>query len=388
MKSSIVGVWTLKRLRRPGPVLKCALIILLVTAPMIAALIFVDGMIEGITEKFIYLSNGHVQLSEFSDLETARKAAEMDEVLFCDATLSSYCLLYSKTGTASLLVKAVEKDYFNDMRKGQLSLEMGEVAGGNTIILSKVTSEALGIGIGDRLAMMTVSSISGKDVIRPVLLKVAGLYSSGYEQLDTSLAYMSYDFAQGVFSSSPVLEILVTKGSTETVKRNLESLAAGLVTDYGDYNRSIYDNFITSKQAILIIFLLIAAVACVNTATVASEMINDDYRTIAAMKILGLDSRRIMLWAFCTVFPINMAGLACGLVLGILIAVNLGPFLHYLGRLGIQSLSFYLLDFKPLVSLSSILIVSAAIILVSAAAILIALRSVRKISPMQLFRQD
>ncbi len=57
-----VGLWSRKRIAKRGRLTSCMILIALVMAPLVCALIFSDSMMEGITSKYIYLSDGHIQL--------------------------------------------------------------------------------------------------------------------------------------------------------------------------------------------------------------------------------------------------------------------------------------------------------------------------------------
>ena len=72
--NAFVLQWSRKRIKKRGRLTSCLILIALVMAPLVCALIFSDSMMEGITSKYIYLSDGHLQLNysnreELSDFD-------------------------------------------------------------------------------------------------------------------------------------------------------------------------------------------------------------------------------------------------------------------------------------------------------------------------------
>ena len=135
----------------------------------------------------------------------------------------------------------------------------------------------------------------------------------------------------------------------------------------------------------MIILLLVVFVAAFYTASVAQQMVQDDMQEIAIAKLVGCSNALVRKSAFISVYTVTLAGMVIGIAFGILIGLNLGPILTWLSSKGIQSLSFYLLDFKINIPWLSIALISAALMLISFIAIHISLRKTRHITPMRLF---
>ena len=135
----------------------------------------------------------------------------------------------------------------------------------------------------------------------------------------------------------------------------------------------------------MIILLLVVVVAAFYTASVAQQMVQDDIQEIAISKLVGCSNSLVRKSAFISVYAVTLLGMLIGIVMGILIGLNLGPILTWLSSLGIQSLSFYLLDFTINVPWLSIAIISASLMVISFISIQISLGKTRHITPMRLF---
>ncbi|MGP1508838.1 MAG: ABC transporter permease [Sphaerochaeta sp.] len=388
-----VGLWSKKRLLKKGRLTSCLILIALVMTPLVCALIFSDSMMEGITGKYIHLSDGHLQLNYY---EGGRELSEFNiadykEMLYsADEVTSGYALMYSSTATCSLIVKGVGIGYFNEKRLSQITFEISDNPTASNlkgIAISRATAKALNVGLGDRVALMIVPDDADK-ALRPVLLRITSIFYTGYDQLDRLLSFIDIDYAKTLYSSksSSSVELLVQNDYTE----KLDSVIASIGDDYdiskwNEHNISVYENFVTSRQMIFVILLLVVIVAAFYTASVAQQMIQDDIQDIAIAKLIGSSDAVVRKSAFLSVYTVTCLGMLLGIALGLIIGCSLGPALTGLSSLGIQSLSFYLLDFDITIPWISILIISVCLLAISFISIRFSLRKTKAITPIRLF---
>lgn len=387
-----VKFWSAKRIFKKGRLLGCLVLIAFVMAPLVCALIFSESMIAGITNKYIYLSDGHLQIQG-----VAYDGLVTDDamVLHADSVVSGYALVYSSSSTSSLLVKGVSSDYFNESRLSQVSFETTDLEPSNLkgIALSRATASKLGVSIGDRVALMIVPDDASRSP-RPVLVRVEAIFHSGYDQLDSMLSFVDKEYARTLFtsSSSASVEVLVDDIYIERLDDMIadlvlknEGLSLREISTWNEHNVSVYNNFVTSKQMILIILLIVIVVAAFYTSSVAQQMIQDDMKPISIAKLIGMSDSQVRLSAFISVSSVTVAGIVLGIGLGIGIGYGLGPVLSALSNKGLQSLSFYLLDFVVDIPWKSVLLISVCLMVLSAASVWIALGKTRRITPMRLF---
>ena len=152
-----VGLWSRKRIAKRGRLTSCMILIALVMAPLVCALIFSDSMMEGITSKYIYLSDGHIQLNaehltSVSSLIGPENAQAM--VVSADEVTSGYALMYSASNTSSVMIKGVSDSYFNDLRMKQITFMYNENPSSSSIkgiAISRATARKLDVGLGTGL---------------------------------------------------------------------------------------------------------------------------------------------------------------------------------------------------------------------------------------------
>ena len=392
--NSFVLRWSAKRIFKRGRLTSCLILIALVMAPLVCALIFSDSMMQGITSKYIYLSDGHLQLNyngrtELEDFDFS----QYPEMLYsADEVVTGYALMYSATGTGNVMIKGIADDYLNEKRMEQITLSeashMDEASSNlRGITISRATARKLQVDIGDRVALMIVPDNPDK-VLRPILCRIDGIFYTGYDQLDSLLCFMDIEDARELYSekSSSSIEVLVNASYMEKLDEVSSALGSSYtISQWNEHNVSVYENFVTSRQMIFIILLLVVVVAAFYTASVAQQMVQDDISDIAISKLIGCSDALVKKSAFLSVYAVTVMGMIMGIILGLLIGCNLGPILTALSRMGLQSLSFYLLDFDITVPWLSILMISACLLVISYVAIRLSLARTRRISPMQLF---
>ncbi|MGP1419125.1 MAG: ABC transporter permease [Sphaerochaetaceae bacterium] len=411
--------WMGKLLSKRKKTIGNLLLITFVVTPLVLCVVFVDSMINGITEKYIWLSGGQIQFTASSDF--------IPEDPRMSPVVSGYAVIYSSSSTADVMIKGVDENYFNAERLSQLGYkledkdgyELGAKASAmdnaydsppipsipsipvlteNEVLMSAGLARSMGLDIGDKVAMMVLSNpdkslkSSYPAVFRPVLLQVAGLFSSGYSQLDDSLMFGSSSYFSGVFKNDEIQIEMLT--GTNDIEANMDIAYQiigenSLITSFSlwnERNESVYQNFANSKQMILVIILVIGLMACIYCGTIAQEVAADNREEICIIRMIGgseLQARRTI---FLTALLIVTAGVAMGLIAGLILSLNLPPILKSLASSGFPGFALYLLDFEVQISGGKLLLLAALIIGISSMALAVSLRSNEKYSPLELLQ--
>ena len=386
-----VKFWSIRRILKRGRLIGCLVLVALVMAPLVCALIFSDSMIEGITNKYIYLSDGHIQISDFGNSTTSIEELKgNDKILSADEVVTGYGLMYSSTGTSSVTIKGVSSSYFNAQRLNQVTFETEDLEESNLkgIAISRYTANKLNVKIGDRVALMIVPDMANA-VPRPVLVRVEAIFHSGYDQLDQMLSFVGVTYAKTLFTSDSAknCEIIAQPSYIDNLSEVISTLNVPMskISTWDQHNISVYNNFVTSKQMILIILLLVVVVAAFYTSSVAQQMLQDDIKPISTAKLIGMSDSMVRKSVFLSICTVTFAGMILGIILGIVIGYALGPAMSKLSNIGLESLSFYLLDFEVQIPWSSVLLISACLLVLSNVAVWLTLRKTRRITPIQLF---
>lgn len=419
--------WMGKLLSKRKKAIGNLLLITFVVTPLVLCVVFVDSMINGITEKYIWLSGGQIQFTASSDF--------IPEDPRMSPVVSGYAVIYSSSSTADVMIKGVDENYFNAERLSQLGYKLGyqledkhgdkdgyelgakasamdnaydsppipsipsiPVLTGNEVLMSASLARSMGLDIGDKFAMMVLSNpdkslkSSYPAVFRPVLLQVAGLFSSGYSQLDDSLMFGSSSYFSGVFKNDEIQIEMLT--GTNDIEANMDIAYQiigenSLITSFSlwnERNESVYQNFANSKQMILVIILVIGLMACIYCGTIAQEVAADNREEICIIRMIGGSELQARRTVFLAALLIVTAGVAMGLIAGLILSLNLPPILKSLASSGFPGFALYLLDFKVQISGGKLLLLAALIIGISSMALAVSLRSNEKYSPLELLQ--
>ena len=146
---------------------------------------------------------------------------------------------------------------------------------------------------------MMVVSDSSKNLLRPSFVIIESVFHTGYDQLDKLIAFTDLDFAEELFinSNSSKTEILLEDAYAENLQKANELIGEGNLSFWTEHNSLVYSNFETSRESIFIVLATIIVVAAFYTASVAQQMIQDDIKEIATIKLLGCSNKLVRRWA-------------------------------------------------------------------------------------------
>ncbi|HHU88981.1 MAG: ABC transporter permease [Sphaerochaetaceae bacterium] len=366
--------------------LRSALLIALVMIPLVLALIFMDGMMQGITDKYILLQDGHLQFYNLDELDDPL-------VQSSDLVTSGYGIIYSRDKSAEVKLKGVKEDYFNSQRCAELKIKefkaesTGSVA---QIMVSETLLKELNVEVGERVAFILIPEGEQKGV-RPMLAQVATTYNTGYYELDSSLIFLNYEVAKRYLPNGgrSYLEVLVDNRGSGHLDELGERLAkGGSWASWDQFNRTVYQNFVTSRQVILLVFILILVVAGVYVASVSNELIQDSFQAIALFKALGAQQKSIRRSYFWAVMVVTILGIALGLVVALVLGHYLSPILVWLSKQGFEGLRYYLLDFKVVVAYTDLLFIVGSMVIIASVTVMFTLKRIKEISPLEVLQQD
>ncbi|NCB00905.1 MAG: ABC transporter permease [Spirochaetia bacterium] len=379
--------------------LRFSLLIIILMIPLILSLVFADGMIDGITLKYILLQNGHIQLFSNTKLDQSLITGTPLEksIVSIDYVRNGNGIIYHEKNNKEVVIKGVDNSFFNELRKKEFTLNMEEPLNIDSsrfsrLIISHQLASTLEVGIGDNVAMITLPS--GTNIkVRPSLATVVGLYTSGYEKIDESLIFIDQIHAAELFPNSGLSEIIVPNNK----KNEVESIASLLNTTYkinapvafySDFNREVYQNFVTSRQVILFVFFVILLISSLYIASIAHEIVEDSKQSIAMLKVLGATNRQLIASFFFTILLLTTISIFIGVLLGILLSNNFTYVLGLLQKSTLSGLNFYLLDFDVTIPYTDIFSISFTFIGIATIFVLFSLRRIMKISLLEVLQQD
>ena len=331
--------------------------------PLIVVLVVSDGMISGIATRTIELGTGQVQVidmqpsSYFPNCENelglkAKIKKELKDPYFVDAWVQreGQGLLIGKKARSGGVIRAIEKDFFikNEKAKQLINVIDGDLSleAENSIILGLKIAEKLNLSVGDVCRLMTLrESTNGKTIPKLTIFKVAGIISSGYQELDALWIFIPLSKGIEILSNYSSMNSLIisTKDPFDQTKlntflRNLEtkiSIWEGVPSTFTSYtwmqlNRATFYSFTTTKNLILFIVFLITLVASINISQALIMLVMERKHEIAILKANGASPQFITMCFLSSGLITSFLGLIIGMPIGILISIHINGILSAL----------------------------------------------------------
>ena len=243
-------------------------------------------------------------------------------------------LLHGIDPAAEANVSSIEQN----LLQGKLSdLEPGA----RGMVIGRVLAWQIGAEVGDELTVM----VPGRDMLaaggRPLLqtFTVTGIFEVGLQDHDASLALVSIADAAdltGAANATPAGlrirfdDVMNAPARTADLR---QAVGAGLqVKDWSEEHSAYFRAIRIEKTMMSLILLLVVAVAAFNIVAALVMVVNEKRSDIAILRTLGMTPRGIVGVFLTQGLVIGTVGTLFGLVLGVLVAANVGTIVPVLER--------------------------------------------------------
>ena len=198
-------------------------------------------------------------------------------------------------------------------------------AGG--ILLGKDLARNLGVAVGDSVSVVTPEgTLSPMGMIpRARRLRVAGTFSLGLYELDTSTGFVALDVAKRLFGKEQadliqlrVDDILAAPEIARSITTRLGDQY--LATDWTEMNRSFFQALALEKIAMSLTIGLIMMVAALNIVASLILLVMEKHRDIAILKTMGANARSVTAIFVMQGVIIGIIGTAVGATAGYVLA--------------------------------------------------------------------
>ncbi len=214
------------------------------------------------------------------------------------------------------------------MRSGKLS---DLVAGEFGIVIGRVLADQLGLLPGDKLAMIAPQGTVSPAGIIPRLKQftIRGIFESGHYEYDSTLILANIADAATFFridGASGVRLKTVDMQQAPTIAQDLANRLGRqfMVRDWSRENQVWFAAVQVEKRMMFIILTLIIAVAAFNLVSMLVMTVTDKRPDIAILRTLGASPKSILSIFMIQGSLIGLLGTLMGVVLGTLIALNVG----------------------------------------------------------------
>jgi lipoprotein-releasing system permease protein len=245
-------------------------------------------------------------------------------------------------------------EFVNNLVKGKLTaLVPGEFG----IIIGKSLSNQLGLGVGDKMALIAPQGTLTPAGVVPRLRQftVVGLFESGHYEYDSSLLLTHMTDAAKLFRVDGVTGVRLVTDKMMDAPEIAQQLATFLppnflVRDWSRENRNWFAAVQIEKRMMFIILMLIIAVAAFNLVSMLVMTVTDKQSDIAILRTLGAPPSSIMKIFMVQGSAVGLLGTLAGIALGVIVALNIRGITQFIeGLLGFQVLpaGVYFINYLP-----------------------------------------
>ena len=378
----------------------------------VAALIVVLSVMNGFQKELrtrILGVASHVQVSGSDNLladwqAVAKIAAQEPHVVASAPFVNAQGLLSVGKAVRGTVVRGIVPaledkvaDIGSHMRAGSLdALRPGQFG----IVLGSELARALGVLPGEKVALIAPQGLVTPAGVIPRLKQftVVGVFEVGMFEYDSGLALVNIEDAQKLFQMGDAVsglrlrldDLFLARGVSRElmVKLDRDLYATDWTRSHANFFRAVE----IEKRVMFIILLLIVAVAAFNIVSTLVMLVTDKQSDIAILRTLGASPGSIVQVFMVQGALIGVIGTLSGVVLGLLLAFNIGtvvPFIENL--LGFKFLAkdiYYISDLPSDVQLGDVTTIGLVSLLLSFIATLYPSWRASRVNPAEALRYE
>ncbi len=235
--------------------------------------------------------------------------------------------------SAALLrgIDPVEEDQVSDLRRDMIQGSVDSLQSGQfQLILGRELAAVLGVGVGDRVTVVTPQISATPIGILPRLksFRVSGIFSVGISDYDRNAGFLYLSDAAKLLHLGDRVTGLRLKFQdlfeAPRLARQLAYELGGLyrVMDWTQVHQNFFAALRTEKRMMSIILFLIVAVAAFNIVSTLVMVVTDKRADIAILRTLGASPGQILGIFIIQGTTIGFIGTLLGVIFGVLLAAN------------------------------------------------------------------
>lgn len=335
-----------------GVILHTILVVAVAVIPLVVVITVADGMIQGITNRYIETSSYHYRIfppqPAVIDIEEFNNTSNY--LLSINGIVNSHIERYgaglgvTDFGREGVNIRGVSPDMLNDdsIMSSYIEITNGsfDLTEKNNVVLSSSLARKLKAEVGDDFRLITGKILkSGKILPRVTKFKIVGIIKTGYEDLDKSWVLIPYNTAIKILpdGNSKTFIGLKTKNpykDLRVVYKDIKKVVPSgwIIQDWEQLNVSTYENFKTTEMVLALIMGLIVIVAGINISSSLIMLVLEKRKDISILKSMGLSPREVTGSYLLTGITIGIVGTIIGVVLGLFISLNVNSLILYLEK--------------------------------------------------------
>ena len=288
---------------------------------LVIALALMTGLQNELRDRIVG-SNPHVYVwntKGIGDYQAeVRKLGRLPHVVGAAPAILGQGLISSSRETQPLEVKGIDPALEKDVTDIKSAMRSGSIdqlapaaspgaadAGGTNardgILIGKDLAAKLGVDVGDTVSVLTPQEMLTPNgmTLRPArLLRVAGIFSLGLYEFDSTYGYVAIDVAKRLFGKDEVDLIQLRVDDLARAPAVARSVADRFGHDYvaedwSVMNKSLFAALALEKMAVSMTIGLIVMVAALNIVASLVLLVMEKHRDIAILKTMGASAKSV-----------------------------------------------------------------------------------------------
>jgi len=377
--------------------------IMLGVATLIIVMSVMNGFRTELTEKILGF-NSHITIKPYSNNISEEFYSNLQEEYKNTKVIKAYngeAVVMMSDSAKGVLIRGIDSEKVEEMdffKKNIIDGELSNFVDG-TIILGKQLAIELGVVVGDKINIMSSSSVSTLlgAIPKQSSYKIVSVFSSGLYEFDRNVAFFNLEDSLSFFektSDDIILEIFLENPlNADKYKKEIQSKNSNFyVNSWSDLNKSFFSALKVERNVMFLILTLIIIVAAFNIISGLTILIKNKTKEIGILKSLGLSKKSIVKSFFLTGFLIGFLATVVGIIFGVIFSIyieEIRQFLSFTFNLQIFPEDIYFLNEMPSeISAESILSISIFSIAITILASLFPSLAVTKIEPIKALKYE
>ncbi len=396
--------------------------------PLYIVLFVSNGMIQGITDRYLETSTYHIQINVPFNAPTEQTDAAIKEIVKDPSIRSAaleidgIALAASADGSMSAQIRGLDRRIAEDPGfKRFMTVDSGTMTPvkSNDAVIGRYLARALHLKAGDTFTLLTLQSDANQTMLpKTRIFRVAGIVSTGYRELDERWCIVDIESARRMLNPTTAYAFIGIK-TMNPYGRDFGSMMdrAGQAASLHGFSpevgsvprawyqleRSLFKSFASTRSILILIMALAIIIAVINLASALTTFVTEHRTEIAILRSFGASTTQTAQIFLLGGAVTGAVGCIAGSVAGIAISMYINEIIRGLeiviqaaaalfgnsvNHIRLLNPDYYLERIPIAIDWPAVAIINAAGLLLSALASLIPASKSAEIAPAELIRRE